>query len=87
MTELCGLRVSVETYITLKGPLQCKHCQQCDTVVTHAGVLLLVRLTSQGSALPHSSICEGNLTANYQGCVKWKEAKAALAKRLPVECN
>jgi len=27
LTELCGLRVSVETYIAPKGPLQCKRCQ------------------------------------------------------------
>jgi hypothetical protein len=28
LTELCGLRVSVETYIAPKGPLQCRHCQR-----------------------------------------------------------
>jgi hypothetical protein len=28
LTELCGLRVSVETYVTPKGPLQCKRCQR-----------------------------------------------------------
>ena len=27
--------------------------------------------------------CGGNHTANYRGCVKWKEAKAALAKEAP----
>jgi len=27
----------------------------------------------------------GNQTANYQGCVKWKDAKAALAKHVPVD--
>jgi hypothetical protein len=27
LTELCGLRVTVETYIAPKGPLQCKCCQ------------------------------------------------------------
>jgi hypothetical protein len=30
--------------------------------------------------------CGGNHTAIYRGCVKWKEAKAALAKWTPVEC-
>jgi len=29
----------------------------------------------------------GNQTANYQGCVKWKDAKAALAKHVPVDCS
>ena len=28
LTELCGLRVSVETYVAPKGPLQCKRCQR-----------------------------------------------------------
>jgi hypothetical protein len=28
LTELCGLRVSVETYIAPKCSLQCKHCQR-----------------------------------------------------------
>ena len=26
LTEICGLLVSVETYIAAKGPLQCKRC-------------------------------------------------------------
>ena len=28
VTELCGLRVSVESYVAPKGPLQCKCCQR-----------------------------------------------------------
>jgi hypothetical protein len=28
LTELCGLRVSVESYVTPKGPLQLKRCQR-----------------------------------------------------------
>ena len=28
ITDLCGLRVSVETYVASKGPLQCKRCQR-----------------------------------------------------------
>jgi hypothetical protein len=28
LTELCGLRVSVESYLTPKGSLQCKRCQR-----------------------------------------------------------
>jgi hypothetical protein len=27
----------------------------------------------------------GNHTANYRGCVKWKDAKAALAKHAPLD--
>ena len=30
---------------------------------------------------PQCCGCGGNHTANYRGCVKWKEAKAALAKK------
>jgi len=59
MTELCGLRVSVETYITPKGTLQCKGCQHFGHTQRYCGyapgVLLVARLTSQGSAPPHSS--------------------------------
>jgi hypothetical protein len=28
LTELCGKRMSVETYVAPKGPLQCKRCQR-----------------------------------------------------------
>jgi hypothetical protein len=28
LTELCGLRVSVEKYVAPKGSLQCKRCQR-----------------------------------------------------------
>ena len=51
LTELCGLQVSVKTYIAPKGPLQFKRCQDD----MRPGVLLVVRLTPQGSAVSHSS--------------------------------
>ena len=28
ITELCGLRVSVESYLAPKGPLQCRRCKR-----------------------------------------------------------
>jgi len=28
LNKLCGLRVTVETYVAPKGPLQCKRCQR-----------------------------------------------------------
>jgi hypothetical protein len=28
LTELCGLRVQMETYVATKGPLECKRCQR-----------------------------------------------------------
>jgi hypothetical protein len=54
----------------------------------HPGALIVVRLNSEGSALPQDSslsaaVVEGT-TANYRVCVKWKEAKAALAMWTPV---
>jgi hypothetical protein len=46
-------------------------------------------LTSQGIAAPHSSrlsaAAAAETKASYRGCVKWKEAKAALVKRAPIE--
>ena len=32
---------------------------------------------------PQCCGCRDNHTANYRGCVKWKEAKAALSKQVP----
>jgi hypothetical protein len=29
VTELCSLRVTVDTYVAPKDPLQCKRCQRC----------------------------------------------------------
>ena len=41
ITELCGLRVSVESYLAPKGAMQCKRCSASDTrsetAVTHHG--------------------------------------------------
>ena len=34
---------------------------------------------------PLCCICGGNQTANYRGCVKWKKAKADLAKQAPTQ--
>jgi len=53
-------------------------------------VLLVVRLTSQGecsTSQQELKCCSwgGNHTATYSGSVKWTEAKAALAMRMPVE--
>jgi hypothetical protein len=45
--------------------------------------LPVVSRTPPRSALPQGSSFGGNHTANYRGCAKWKEAKAALTKRTP----
>jgi hypothetical protein len=94
LTELCGLRVQVETYIAPKGPLQCKRCQRFAHTQRNCGYA--PRCVACGDAHPSETCatskqqlkccsCGGNHTANYRGCSKWKEARAAAAKRAQVE--
>jgi hypothetical protein len=94
LTELSGLRVTVETYVAPKGPLQCKRCQRFGHTQRYCGYA--PRCVACGEAHPSGECstpqqelkccsCGGNHTANYRGCTKWKEAKAALAKRAPTE--
>ena len=93
-TELCGLRISVERYIAPKWPLECKCCQcfghtqrfcgyATQRVACGEAYLSWLCYTSQQQL--KCCNCGGNHTAIYRGCVKWKEAKVALAKRTPVE--
>ena len=87
-----ALRVTVKTYVVPKGPLQCKRCQRFGHTQRNCGYAPRC-VACGGSHLsgdcpaprgqPRCCSCEGNQTANYRGCVKWKEAKAALAKRTP----
>ena len=59
LTELCDLQVSVETISPRKGLCSASDVNALaipsGTVVMQPGVLLVERLTSQGSAPPHSS--------------------------------
>jgi hypothetical protein len=59
LTVLCGLRVSVEKYNAPKDPCSASAVNapaiRSGTAATHPGMLLVVRLTSQGSAATHSS--------------------------------
>ena len=92
ITELCGLRISLESYVAPKGPLQCKRCQRFGHTQRNCGYALRC-VACGGSHLsggcstpreqPQCCGCVGNHTASYRGCVKWKEAKLALAKRAP----
>jgi hypothetical protein len=92
LSELYGLRVSIETYVAPKAPLQCKRCQRFGHTQRNCGYK--PRCGACGE--PHPSgdcstpkqqlkccTCGGNHTANYRGYAKWKEAKAALTKRTP----
>jgi hypothetical protein len=94
LTELCDLRVSVEMYIAPKGPLQWKHCQ-CFSLTQHncsyaprcvaCGETHLSEECSTSQQQLECCSFGGNHTAHYRGCVKWKEAKAALTKQMSVE--
>jgi hypothetical protein len=90
LTDLCGLRVKVETYNAPKGPLQCKRCQRFGHTQRNYGYA--PRRVACGDEHPSGKCvtikqelkccsCGGNHNANYRGCSKWKEAKAATARR------
>jgi len=92
LTELCGLRVTVETYVAPKGPLQCKRYQRFGHTQRNCGyaprcvacgVFHLSGDCPAPRGQPRCCSCQGNHTANYRGCVRWKEPRAALAKRTP----
>jgi hypothetical protein len=92
ITELCRLRVTVETYTAPKGPLQCRRCQRFGHTQRNCGYAPRCVACGEGQlsgecSTPKEQLkccgCGGNHNANYRGCGKWKEAKAALAKRAP----
>ena len=73
-----------------KGHLQCKRCQRFGHTQRNCGYV--PRCVACGGAhltggcstpreQPQCCGCGGNHTASYRDCIKWKEAKAALAKR------
>ena len=92
LIELGGLRVTFEAYVAPESPLQCKRCQRFGHTQRNCGYAPRC-VACGGSHLsgdcpaPRGQLrccsCEGNHTANYRGCVRWKEARAALAKRTP----
>ena len=92
ITELCGLRISVESYLAPNGPMQCKRCQRFGHTQRNCGyaprcVACGGSHLSGGCSTPREQPqccgCGGNHTAKYRGCVKWKEARAAIAKQAP----
>jgi hypothetical protein len=73
-----------------KGPLQCKRYQRFGHTQSKCGYVPRCVACggchlSGGCPTPREQPlccgCGGNHTANYRGCVKWKEAKSALAKQ------
>ena len=93
--ELCGLRVSVETTLPRRDPCIASatnaSATRSGTADTHPSVLPVVRLTSGECSISQQQLkccsCRGTHTANYRCCAKWKDTRAALANRAPVESN
>ena len=92
ITEHCGLWGSVESYLAPKGPMQCKRYQRFEHTQRNCGyaprcVACGGCHLSGGSSTPreqpHCCGCVGNHSAKYRGCVKCKEARAALEKQAP----
>jgi hypothetical protein len=87
INEHCGLRVSVETCVVKMGSLQCKRCQRFGHTQRNCGYAPRC-VTCGGSHIsggcctpreqPQSCGCGDKLTANYRGCIKWKEARRPL---------
>ena len=79
LIELCGLRYTVEKYVALKCPLQCKRCN-ASAIGSGIADTLLGASRMGGSRLSgdypfprgesRCCSCEGNHTANYSWCVK-----------------
>jgi len=91
-TDLCGLRVSVESYVAPKGPMQYKCCQCFGHTQRNCGYARrcvacggshLSGVCSTPRKQPQCCGCGGNHTVKYRGCVKRKEARATLAKQAP----
>ena len=92
IAQLCGLRVTVESHTAPKGPLKCKRCQLFGHTQRNCSYAPRCVACSEAHlsgewSTPKEQLrscgCGGNHSANYRGCGKWKEVKAALAKRPP----
>jgi hypothetical protein len=74
------------------GPMQCKRCHRFGHTQYNydyaprcvaCGGSYLTGECQAPRGQPQGCSCRGRNTANYRGCVKWREAKASLAKRAP----
>jgi len=79
LAEICGLRLSAESYVAPKRPLQCKPAsasakRSVTEVTQHRCVACVGFHLSRGCSTPRGQPqgcgCGGNYTANYRGCVK-----------------
>jgi hypothetical protein len=94
LTDLFCLRETVETHNASKGPLQYIRCLRCGHTHRNFGYALWFVAfgdvhPSGKCVIPNKQLkfcsCRGNHTANNLGCGKWKEGKAATAKRAQEE--
>jgi hypothetical protein len=92
ITQVCRLRITVQSYTAPRRPLQCRRCQrfghtQRGSSYAPRGIAFAEAHLSHACSTPKQQLqccsCGGNHTANYRGCGKWKEAKAALVRRAP----
>ena len=90
--KLCSLRVSVETYVAPRPRFNVSAVNASEThsatADTHPRCVACGEPHHSGEcSTPRQQLkccsCGGKHTANYRGCAKWKEAKAALANRTP----
>ena len=83
LTELCGLRESVESYVAPNGSIAMQTQRNCGYTP---------RCVACGDSHPYGGCvtprerpqccgCGENHTEKYRGCAKWKSARAALTKR------
>jgi hypothetical protein len=90
LTELCGLRDQVGTYIAPKGPLQCKRCHCFGHTQRNCGYA--PRCVACGDAHPSGTCatskqqlkccsCGGNHSANYVVPVSGRRQRRPLQKR------
>jgi hypothetical protein len=91
ITDFCGFRVS-DSYVAPKCPLKCKRCQRFGHTQRNCGYapryrrvrgLPIIRGSSTPREQPQCCGFGGTHTANYRGCIKWKEARDVLEKQAP----
>ena len=101
LTELCGLRVSVESYVAPKGPLQCKPCQRFGHMKRNCGyatrcVACGGSCLTGGCPTPREQRqccnCGGNRKANYRESGKMRRRplqsrRPSTAERAPAQAT
>jgi hypothetical protein len=81
ITKLCGLLVSVESYVAPNGPLQCKRCQRFGHTQHNCGYA--PRCAACGGSIPLRWVLNpagaapvlwlrGQPHSELRGCIKWK---------------